>query len=141
MGSYFAVALKHSVAPIIKLHHTNPSVDRSIKTVQQLEHTLGPKRIFKKWNRGRRGRGAAPITKFLQRKALKILNHCFGGRPIIREFLLFAVGLGTQPLMKSKGRVHVIGDDNNNHTFWGFDVLILNEQCIMTLWPGTFPTI
>jgi len=57
---------------------------------------------IKKVDMVRWGRGAAPITKFLQSKALKNTKPLYGGHPIIREFLLFAAGLGTQPPTKSK---------------------------------------
>jgi hypothetical protein len=52
--------------PKIKVHHPNPSVDRSIGTVRQLHQVFEPNRVmFEEW-KGRREVG--PFTTFLQRK-------------------------------------------------------------------------
>jgi hypothetical protein len=44
------------------------------------------------------------ITKFLgkKRKTLKIIKHCYRGRLVIREFLLFREGVGAGSLTTRK---------------------------------------
>jgi hypothetical protein len=43
--SYFAVSQIRGVALRMKMHDSDPSTDRSIKTVRQLEHTFEPYRM------------------------------------------------------------------------------------------------
>jgi len=87
VGSYFAVALNHSVAPILKLHHANSSIDRSIKPVQQLERTLEPKcTILKKWTWWGGGGERLPLQSFYKVKHWKILNHCMGDIQLFGNF-------------------------------------------------------
>jgi hypothetical protein len=46
VGSYFTVSQICRVTPTIKLHHMDPSMDRSIKIVQQLKQVFQPYHVM-----------------------------------------------------------------------------------------------
>jgi hypothetical protein len=64
-GSYFEVSQIRGVAQRMKVHHSEPSMDRSIKIVPQLEQGLEPYSIMFKGLRAKKEAGS--ITMFIQR--------------------------------------------------------------------------
>jgi hypothetical protein len=91
LGSYFEASQIHDVSAKIKIHHSDPSMDRSIKIVRQFEQDFEPYRVmFKELKEKKR---VAPITMFLQRKEKTLKNT--RGRSIIRGLSFSTEGLGT----------------------------------------------
>jgi hypothetical protein len=65
-GLYFAVPQIRRVTPQIKIHHSDPSMHKSIKTVRKLEQLFVPNRtVFKKLMGEKKE--TAHIKVFLQR--------------------------------------------------------------------------
>jgi len=54
LGSYLAVSQICGVAPRIKIHYSDPSLDRSTRNVRQLEENLEPYRMMFKELEGKR---------------------------------------------------------------------------------------
>jgi hypothetical protein len=71
-------------------------MDRSIKTVRQLQQVFEPHHVIFMGLKGEKKQ--IPSQRFCKEKknVLKILKHCFGGVSITRGFSLFVWGcLGT----------------------------------------------
>jgi hypothetical protein len=107
VGLYFMVLQICNNAPITKIYHLNPSIDRNIKIVQQLEQVFRPYCImFKRDERreeGGSGSSTSPSNNFFKK------IHFFFGREhlIIREFSLFREVLGPKPHKKGVINVYI----------------------------------
>jgi hypothetical protein len=88
------------VAPRIKIHHSDPSMDRMIRNVRQLKQVFEPYRMMFKQLRGKT-RSSHHNVSAKKRKTLKKIKYCFGGgQSIIHKCLLFAGVLQPNPREK-----------------------------------------
>jgi hypothetical protein len=68
-AAYFAVSQIRAVAPRITIHHSDPSMDSSIKIVLHLEQVFETYRVmFKELKGDIKKKKQRPIPVFLQRK-------------------------------------------------------------------------
>jgi hypothetical protein len=101
--SYFVVLQISGVSPRIKIHHLDPSMNRSIKSAWQSEWVFLSYRMMFKEVKERNKQ--LPLQCFWKKKTTKkILKHSFWGkRSIIRRFSLFVGGLGAYPVWEARG--------------------------------------